>query len=983
MPFEEWDLPEISLLYVDDEPALLDIGKMFLERTGNFSVTTAESVKEALKILSTQSFDAIVSDYQMPELSGIDFLKYLRDTNNSTPFLIFTGKSREEVVIEALNEGADFYVQKGGDPKSQFAELAHKIKKSISGKKAEDILKQRLFSLTRPEQELQFSFENLFDPDEIQKIQDEFSELTGVASLITLPDGTPVTKPSRFTRLCKDIIRKTKTGCQNCHKSDAAIGKPNPDGPTVQICLSGGLWDAGVSIIINGQHIANWLAGQIRNEAQSEDKMREYARKIGADEEEFMKAYYEVPSMSYEEFLSVGKILHTVANLISKTAYQNFMQARTIAEKEKTEQELYRKTEELHAAYEELTVSEEELQNSLNEMISKEKELQKSKQELSDIIEFLPDATFVIDREGKVIAWNRATEIMTGVNKKDIIGKGNYETGLVFFNERVPILIDLVINYDEKAVSKYSKIRWEDDKLVAEIFKPEYNTGMGAYFWFTASPLYDSDKKLIGSIECIRDITDRKRAEIILKESENLYRTIFETTGAATIIIEDDTTISMANSGFEELSGFSKEEIENKMSWTDFVLKDDLDLMLNYHKKRRNPDNEGKQVTGTYEFRFIDREGRIHYCLNNVKLIPKSRRSVASFIDITDRKQSEETLLESEKRYRNLIENLHDIVYTLTKEGEFTFVSPAASSLLGFPQGYSKGKSFLDYIHPDDVSKSLEFLEKVLKSGERLEGIEYRIKDAEGSWHWHTSGIVPIKNESGEVLGFEGIARDITDRKIAEESLCLANRKLQILSGITRHDILNLITIVRGALEITKDYAKDPVQIDYLDKIDTAVQKIQRQIEFTREYENLGVERAVWLNIRKLIDKSADDRIKLYNNCENILIKADPMLEKVFANLMDNTIRHGVSATEVHTTCIISDSELKIIWEDNGEGVAESEKEKIFDRGIGKNTGFGLFLTREILSTTGITVKETGKEGQGARFEIIVPIGAWRFSARQ
>jgi len=172
-------------------------------------------------------------------------------------------------------------------------------------------------------------------------------------------------------------------------------------------------------------------------------------------------------------------------------------------------------------------------------------------------------------------------------------------------------------------------------------------------------------------------------------------------------------------------------------------------------------------------------------------------------------------------------------------------------------------------------------------------------------------------------------------------------------------------------------------KIDYLDKIDTAVQKIQRQIEFTREYENLGVERAVWLNIRKLIDKSADDRIKLYNNCENILIKADPMLEKVFANLMDNTIRHGVSATEVHTTCIISDSELKIIWEDNGEGVAESEKEKIFDRGIGKNTGFGLFLTREILSTTGITVKETGKEGQGARFEIIVPIGAWRFSARQ
>ncbi|MDD3406998.1 MAG: HAMP domain-containing sensor histidine kinase [Methanomicrobium sp.] len=102
------------------------------------------------------------------------------------------------------------------------------------------------------------------------------------------------------------------------------------------------------------------------------------------------------------------------------------------------------------------------------------------------------------------------------------------------------------------------------------------------------------------------------------------------------------------------------------------------------------------------------------------------------------------------------------------------------------------------------------------------------------------------------------------------------------------------------------------------------------------------------------------------------------MLEKVFANLMDNTLMHGGSATEVHTECIISGDELKIIWQDNGTGVSDFEKELIFKRGYGKNTGFGLFLTKEILSITGMSIKETGVFGNGARFEITFPAGGWK-----
>ena len=120
-----------SVLYVDDEPMLLELAKLFLESTGDYRVDTVTSATKALDILAKNSYDCIISDYQMPVMDGIVFLKTFRSTGNVVPFIIFTGKGREEVVIEALNNGADFYLQKGGDPKSQFAELAHKVRQAI------------------------------------------------------------------------------------------------------------------------------------------------------------------------------------------------------------------------------------------------------------------------------------------------------------------------------------------------------------------------------------------------------------------------------------------------------------------------------------------------------------------------------------------------------------------------------------------------------------------------------------------------------------------------------------------------------------------------------------------------------------------------------------------------------------------------------------------------------------------------------------
>jgi len=130
----------ISVLYVDDEPVLLEVGKIFLERSGQFHVDTLESAATALEKMKTRPYDAIVSDYQMPEMDGIAFLKIVRETWPTLPFIIFTGRGREEVVIEALNSGVDHYLQKGGDPRSQFAELGHIITRSVERKRANETI---------------------------------------------------------------------------------------------------------------------------------------------------------------------------------------------------------------------------------------------------------------------------------------------------------------------------------------------------------------------------------------------------------------------------------------------------------------------------------------------------------------------------------------------------------------------------------------------------------------------------------------------------------------------------------------------------------------------------------------------------------------------------------------------------------------------------------------------------------------------------
>jgi PAS domain-containing protein len=223
--------------------------------------------------------------------------------------------------------------------------------------------------------------------------------------------------------------------------------------------------------------------------------------------------------------------------------------------------------------------------------------------------------------------------------------------------------------------------------------------------------------------------------------------------------------------------------------------------------------------------------------------------------------------------------------------------------------------------------------------------------------------------------------RDLFRAKQREDALALSNRKLNILFGITRHDILNKLSALSGYNELLQARIPDPPVSAMLEKQQKTIDDIWKQIEFTKEYDTLGMNSPRWYRVDEISGRAYLQILQPVGfECEtrNVEIYADPMMEKVFYNLFDNALRYGERISRIRLSWALDGEDLRIVFEDNGIGIADGEKERIFERGYGKNTGLGLFLTREILSLTGMTIRETGEFQKCARFEIRVPSGNYR-----
>jgi PAS domain S-box-containing protein len=451
-------------------------------------------------------------------------------------------------------------------------------------KRAEEALEHRLLELTRPmdDKSIALHFEDLFNLEEVQAIQDAVAAATGVASIITDVNGKPITRPSNFCHLC-ELIRTTEKGAAHCRYSDAAIGRKSKGAPAIQACLSGGLWDSGSNIYVGNQHIANWLIGQVLNDQSDQERMMRYAKEIGADEAEFREALKHVARMPREQFEKACYALHLVAQQLSNLAFQNIQQAREI---------------------------------------TRRKHAEKALQESEERLRLLSDATFegiAITENGIFIDVNDQFLQMHQYRREELIGV----PVLTVIAPRSREVVANAFRFDNFGPYQHFALRKDGTEIIVE----------------ARARLLHIDNRNI-RISAVRDITEYKRAEQALLESEERSRLLADATFEGIVIAENGCFID-ANEQFLSMLGYQRKELIGKP----------ILLTISPQSQSVVADAIQSDRTEPYEHFALRKDGKEISVESRARIFSSNgrKRRMTAVRDITERKHAEEALRQAQK----------------------------------------------------------------------------------------------------------------------------------------------------------------------------------------------------------------------------------------------------------------------------------------------------------------------------------------------
>jgi len=342
--------------------------------------------------------------------------------------------------------------------------------------------------------------------------------------------------------------------------------------------------------------------------------------------------------------------------------------------------------------------------------------------------------------------------------------------------------------------------------------------------------------------------------------------------------------------------------------------------------------------------------------------------------NITGRKEAEEALRASEKKYKQLVDLAQEGIWMIDAESITTFANPRLAEMLGYTVDEMIGKPVLSFVGEDKAELLRHEIDVRKKGLRRILDMEFQKKD--GTYICTQLGTVSIIGKDGEYQGGLAVVTDISDRKRGERALEAVNQKLNLLGHVTRHDALNQLAVLMGWLGIVQETVTEPPASVHLAAIKRAALAIQKELEFTADYESVGMKSPIWVDVDRACKQGISvldlEGVAVTIELNRVEVLADQMLDKVFHNLADNSMRHGKKVTKIWVHYEESENGLTVIYEDDGVGVAQADKETIFRRGEGKHTGYGLDLVKGILGITRIKIKETGAPGKGARFELLV-----------
>jgi len=642
-----------------------------------------------------------------------------------------------------------------------------------------------------------------------------------------------------------------------------------------------------------------------------------------------------------------------------------------------------------------------------------EEGLRETNNRLAGIVNFLPVATFVVDREGRIIVWNKAIEEMTGVSAEAMLGKGDYEYALPFYGKRRPILVDFVFLWNEEIAAQYSFIRKEGDTLFTETDVP-FVRGQNRILWGKASPIYDITGNIIGAIESIREVTEEKEVARRLADAEEQFRTLFETSTNAILIRDRNGIVTMVNTGAIKLFGAAVPDDLIGRQYLDLVYPEDrhfsserVEMIFQAAERGSKAGETADASVAPREHRMLKLNGETVFVESTgVAFRHKGRMAIQGiFRDITDWKQAEDALRQAEEKYRTIFENSIMGIFQTTPEGSYLGANRALARMYGYDSPEELIRSVTDvskqiYVDPH---KRTEFLDCIEKEGFviNFEAERYR-KD--GSKIWTLLDARAVRDETGNTLYYEGTTEDITERKRLESQLLQAQKMEAIgtLAGGVAHAFNNILMGIQGyvslmMLEIDKDHP-------YYGRLERIEEQVQSAADLTKQllgFARGGRYETKPLNINELVKKTLSmfgrtrKEITITGKYADDLwaVQADQsQIEQVLINLYVNAWHAmpsgGQLFLETNNITLYGETArlhnlqpgryVKVSVTDTGTGMDEKTRQRIFEpffttKEMGRGTGLGLAIVYGIIGGHGGAINVYSEPGCGTIFTIYLP----------
>jgi len=1140
---------KITVLYVDDEPSLLFLAKEFLEMEGDVQVDTYPSAAKALEDLATKRYDVVISDYMMAHLDGVEFLRLLRERGDRTPFVLFTGRGREEVAIKALNLGADFYVQKSGDPAVQFGELRNVILQLAYRRRAEVSLHER-------EEQLRLITDHMRD---VVVRVDEGDTITYVSPSVERITGFTVEEV--LGRRVQDFIHPDDLA-RVVETADRVIAERGELTIEYRQLRKDGtyLWmeSRGVYLYDEQGKVRSsiFTLRDVSARRRFEEGLRESERRYRELTENLNALIVRLDGQCRITYMndvalrffgySKEEVLgrHVIGTIVPEREEGTGRDLRALMQDMVTRpthfagninQNVKRNGERAWVAWTNRFVDGNE---GAREILSmgvditahhlSEEMLEMSHTLLRSVLDSTTDAILVLGLDGQVKAVNRQLLDLLGLPGELM------ERSMEEVSEAV-----LGRLKEEEFQAMGRSALGPAMGLKVEVKGRQYRMSATAH---------RMDGQVVGRVWSIHDITEESKAQEALAERESKLSAIFSNPAVGIGLIDRDGHIVEGNEAMTHILGYTMEEFRGT-DFADYAHPEELEEEARLYREVV----EGKRDHYVVERRFKSKGGRDLWLrvMGSAVRDPEGRFrfGLGFFQDVTEQREAQEALQRSEARYRLLASNYPngfvllydpDLRYFIAEgrglgeiglskaqmEGRTVaeiFPQPSAAAIeAGYRRTLSgettvqtiefRGRVYRAFSTPllaedgtvyggmvmtqdiTDLKRTEADLRRlnrslsILSAGDRAQmeaGDEeelYRLvcralvevgghdltlaglADEQGRVRltascgraaeqacrlltsedglgdktlredrpmvidltdddpvlaglreegFRSAAFLPLRHQ-GRPVGYLGVLstktdafdraeadllselagglgrgiaafREQTHRRRSEEALARrgqqleqANRKLDLLASITRHDLLNQLTALVGFLDLGRSGC-DPAASAYLDRARASADNIVKHLSFAQDYRALGTSLPVWIPLREAVRQGASTvalgDVALKIDLEGLEVYADRMLEKVFHNLLDNSVRHGGKVTEVRIFAHEGPEGLTIVYQDDGLGIPPERKDELFEFTAGHH---GLHMAREILSLTGMGIREVGTDG--ARFEITVPPDGYRRS---